>query len=126
MPSRRRSREARRSRDRHERRRARTLRAAEGPAPDQQGAVRPPKAEARRAADHAASIRRITRLRTFAGALGFLPLLAALACGGAAIPLLCDIPREWYLGIWAGVFGSFLGLTIRLFLERRAFQRGTA
>ena len=124
MPSRRRSREARRLSDRHERRRARALRAVDEPTADEPPATRSQRVEARRTAEHVARVRRITRLRTFVGALGFLPLLAALACGGAAIPLLCDIPREWYLGIWAGVFGSFLGLTIRLFLERRAFRRG--
>jgi len=126
MPSRRRSREARRVRDRHERRRARALRAVAEPAADERPAARSQQAPSRRAAEHAARVKRITRLRTFVGALGFLPLLAALACGGAAVPLLCDIPREWYLGIWAGVFGSFLGLTIRLFLERRAFARGAS
>jgi hypothetical protein len=89
-------------------------------------AARSQQAPSRRAAEYAARVGRITRLRTFVGALGFLPLLAALACGGAAIPLLCDIPREWYLGIWAGVFGSFLGLTIRLFFERRGFARGAS
>lgn len=126
MPSRRRSREARRVRDRHDRRRARALRAVSEPAADELPAARSQQAPSRRAAEYAARVRRITRLRTFVGALGFLPLLAALACGGAAVPLLCDIPREWYLGIWAGVFGSFLGLTIRLFFERRAFARGAS
>jgi hypothetical protein len=40
--------------------------------------------------------------------------------------LLCQIPQEWWLAIWAALFGSFLGITIRLVLQRRKFERGAA
>ena len=39
---------------------------------------------------------------------------------------LCQIPQEWWLAIWAALFGSFLGITIRLLLERRRYRRGVA
>lgn len=58
------------------------------------------------------------------GLLGVFPLVASLGCGsGTFIDVLCVVPREWWLLIWAGLFGSFLGLTIRLVLERRRFQK---
>ena len=59
------------------------------------------------------------------GALGFIPLVGALGCSAGGIPLLCQVPQEWWLAIWAALFGSFLGLTIRLIRERRRFERGT-
>ena len=65
----------------------------------------------------------LRRRRTFIGALGFIPLGGALGCG-AGIQFLCQIPQEWWLAIWAALFGSFLGITIRLYLERRRFRRG--
>ncbi|HEY8825730.1 MAG TPA: hypothetical protein VIP07_12715 [Candidatus Limnocylindria bacterium] len=67
----------------------------------------------------------LRRRRTFIGALAFIPLGGALGCG-AGVQLLCQIPQEWWLAIWAALFGSFLGITIRLFLERRKFRRGVA
>jgi hypothetical protein len=58
--------------------------------------------------------------------LGIVPLVASLACGfGPPFDALCLVPREAWVLIWAALFGSFLGLTIRLYLERRRFQRGT-
>lgn len=83
--------------------------------------------EQRRRAAFEASQRRLTRRRTILGALGFIPLAATLVpCGFAGpLDLLCAVPREWWLLIWAAAFGSFLGLTIRLILERRRFARGT-
>lgn len=58
--------------------------------------------------------------------LGFIPLLASLVCGtGTPFDVLCVLPSSWWLLIWAALFGSFLGLTIRLVLERRRFERGT-
>jgi hypothetical protein len=69
--------------------------------------------------------RSLRRRRTFIGALAFIPLGGALGCG-AGLPLLCLVPQEWWLAIWAALFGSFLGITIRLFLERRRFRRGVA
>ena len=67
----------------------------------------------------------LRRRRTFIGALGFIPLAGALGCG-AGVQLFCQVPQEWWLAIWAALFGSFLGITIRLVLERRKFQRGAA
>lgn len=66
-----------------------------------------------------ARMARIRRTRSFIGLLGFLPLLASLFCFG----ILCDIPREAYLAIWAAIFGTFLGLTVRMWRERRKFTR---
>jgi hypothetical protein len=68
----------------------------------------------------------LRRRRTFIGALGFIPLVGALGCSVGAVPFLCQVPQEWWLAIWAALFGSFLGITIRLFLERRKFRRGVA
>lgn len=83
------------------------------------------KSKARRDAEFAARQKRVSRLRTWVGAFGFVPLIASLACTGTsgALPF-CAIPREWYLAMWAGVFGTFIGLTIRLYRERRKYERG--
>lgn len=62
---------------------------------------------------------RVRRTRSFVGLLGFLPLIAALLPIGP----LALVPREIWLGIWAAIFGTFLGLTIRMWRERRAFER---
>ena len=85
----------------------------------------PAKEKARRDAEFALRQKRIARTRTWVGALGFVPLLASLACTTTvgALPF-CAIPREVFLAIWAGVFGTFIGLTIRLYRERRTYQRG--
>jgi hypothetical protein len=84
------------------------------------------EAEKRRAA-FLESQQRLTRRRNVVGLLGFVPLAASLAsCGtGTPLDLLCAVPREWWLLIWGALFGSFLGITIRLVLERRRFERGT-
>lgn len=83
------------------------------------------KDQARRDAEFNAGQKRVARMRTWVGAFGFVPLLASLACTSTtgALPF-CAIPREWYLAVWAGVFGTFVGLTIRLYRERRKYQRG--
>ena len=62
---------------------------------------------------------RIRRTRSLVGLVGFVPLLASLFPVGP----LALVPREIYLGIWAAVFGTFLGLSVRMWRERRAFQR---
>lgn len=82
------------------------------------------KQRARRDAEFRARMRRTGRLRTWVGALGFLPLTAALACNVSlgALPF-CAIPREWFLALWAAIFGTFVGLTIRMFRERREHAR---
>ena len=56
-----------------------------------------------------------------------LALALTLGCGtGTPLDaLLCAIPRDVLLLAWAALFGSFLGLTIRLIRERRKFERGT-
>lgn len=82
--------------------------------------------EKRRAEAFEVGQKSLRRRRTFVGALGFIPLVGALGCSAGGIPLLCQVPQEWWLAIWAALFGSFLGITIRLFLERRKFRRGVA
>ena len=64
-------------------------------------------------------MKRIKRTRTVIGLVGFVPLFASLFCAG----FLCAVPREIYLGLWAAIFGTFLGLTIRMWRERREFAR---
>ncbi len=83
------------------------------------------KAERKRLAEFEATRRRLDRRRNIVGALGFIPLLAVLL-GAPFGPLdaLGVSPRDGWLLLWAVLFGSFLGLTIRLVLERRRFQRG--
>lgn len=66
---------------------------------------------------------RLKKIRTWVGAAGFVPLVASLACG-SGVEAFCLVPREIYLGIWAAIFGTFLGLTVRMWRERRAFARG--
>ena len=68
--------------------------------------------------------RRLRRQRTFVGILGVVPLLGSIGCSSGIAAVFCAVPREWYLAVWAAIFGSFLGLTIRLILERRRFERG--
>jgi hypothetical protein len=91
--------------------------------------AKPERAEKRsddkRRATFEADQKSLRRRRTFIGALGFIPLGGALGCG-VGLQLLCQVPQEWWLAIWAALFGSFLGITIRLFLERRRFRRGVA
>ena len=87
------------------------------------------EAEKRRLA-FAESQRTLMRRRTVIGllgvALGIVPFVVTFACPtGTPIDLLCAVPVNVWLLIWAASFGSFLGLTIRLILERRRFERGT-
>lgn len=95
------------------------------------GEARPAKPERRthsedqRRATFAAKQLSLRRRRTIIGALGFIPLAGALGCN-VGVELLCVVPREAWLAIWAALFGSFLGITIRMFLERRRFLRGAA
>ena len=83
------------------------------------------RSEEKRREAFTAQQKSLARRRTFVGALGFIPLVGALGCG-SGVQFLCTVPQEWWLAIWAALFGSFLGLTIRLILERRKFVRGAA
>jgi len=87
--------------------------------------VREKRSEEKRRDAFESDQRSLRRRRTFIGALAFIPLGGALGCA-TGVQLLCQVPQEWWLAIWAALFGSFLGITIRLFLERRTFRRGVA
>ncbi len=67
----------------------------------------------------------LRRRRRFVGALAFIPLLGTFGCGVGILPL-CQVPGEWWWAAFAAIFGSYLGINLRLFLERRRFQRGVA
>jgi len=83
------------------------------------------KAEERRRAKYAEDRRRLERRRTIAGLLALIPLTAwALQLPFGPLDFLGVPPRDGWLLVWAALFGSFLGLTIRLVLERRRFERG--
>jgi hypothetical protein len=103
-------------------RRRRRERRARSDHPEPPRPTPPKKAEARKRADFEARMARIRRTRTAIGFLGFIPLLASVFCVG----VLCEVPREIYLGVWAAIFGTFLGLTVRMWRERRAFERAGA
>ena len=114
MPSRRRRRERRASHGLVER-----------AVPRRDAGRRAEKAEARRRAEFELRLARLRRWRTVVGSLAFLPLGASLLCA-TGIEAVCIVPRELYLGIWAALFGSFLGLTVRMWRERRRFERSAA
>ncbi len=68
--------------------------------------------------------RRLVKRRNVMGLLGIVPLVAVLSCGsGTPLEILCQIPRDAWLIAWAALVGSFLGMSIRIFRERRAFAR---
>jgi hypothetical protein len=67
----------------------------------------------------------LTKRRRFVGALAFLPLVGNLGCAFGITPA-CAVPTEWWLAIFAALFGSYLGITLRLFLDRRRFVRESA
>jgi hypothetical protein len=62
----------------------------------------------------------LKRFRTIVGFLGLIPLVGSLACDGGLLALC--VPWTWYMGVWAAVFGAFVGLSIRLVRERRQFE----
>jgi hypothetical protein len=83
------------------------------------------KAEERRRAKYAGDRRRLERRRTIAGILALIPLAAwALQLPFGPLDFLGVPARDGWLLVWAALFGSFLGITIRLVLERRRFERG--
>ncbi|MDP9282348.1 MAG: hypothetical protein M3P38_09655 [Chloroflexota bacterium] len=85
------------------------------------------KEEERRRTKYAEDRKRLERRRTIAGLLAIIPLGAwALQLPFGPLDFLGVPPRDGWLLIWAALFGSFLGLTIRLVLERRKFERGAA
>ena len=111
------------------RRRKRRVEGTDRRAATERSASRPKRAERKavdlRAAFEAEQIK-TKRRRTIFGMLGFVPLALSLGCGtGTPLDAFCVIPRDVLLLVWAALFGSFLGLTIRLILERRKFERGT-
>ncbi len=69
---------------------------------------------------------RVKRLRGFISLVAVVPLGASLLCGVTDVVGLCAVPREIYLGIWAAVFGTFLGLTVRMWRDRRNFEKTAA
>jgi hypothetical protein len=81
------------------------------------------KADQRKKTEFEARMARIARTRTLVGLVGFVPLTMSLACATIDLGPVCGVPREIYLGLWAAIFGTFLGLTIRMWRERRAFER---
>ena len=81
--------------------------------------------EEKRRAAFEAEQRTLGRRRFFIGFLGFVPLLGMTGCQ-SGLSFLCAVPAEWWLAIWAALFGSYLGITIRLILKRRRFERSAA
>ena len=89
--------------------------------------ARPDKADERRRAKSADDRKRLERRRTVVGLLALIPLAAwALQVPFGPLDLFGVPPRDGWLLIWAALFGSFLGITIRLILERRKLARGAA
>jgi hypothetical protein len=119
----RRRRHARRAERETERRAGREAR----PEPVAVEEKRSAKVEQRRREKYEQDRRRLVRRRTVIGAIGFVPLLASLFnVPFGPLDFLGMSPRDGWLLVWAALFGSFLGLTIRLVLERRRFERGAA
>ena len=88
-----------------------------------QGTQRAEKTEEKRKARFAESQRKLDRRRNIIGALVLIPLAAALLdVPFGPLDVFGIPPREGWLLVWAMLFGSFLGLTIRIVLERRRFR----
>ena len=113
-------------RRRRERRAGRDTRAVTG-TPTAELPKRADKAEERRRAKYAQDRKRLERRRTIVGLLALLPLGAwAVQLPFGPLDFIGVPPRDGWLLIWAALFGSFLGITIRLVLERRRLTRGAA
>ncbi len=85
------------------------------------------KADERRRAKYAEDRKRLSRRRTIVGLLALIPLGAwAVQLPFGPLDFMGVPPRDGWLLVWAALFGSFLGLTIRLVLERRRFERAAA
>jgi len=88
-----------------------------------QSTQRPEKAEEKRKAQFADAQRKLDRRRNIIGALVLIPLAAVLLnVPFGPLDVFGIPPREGWLLVWAMLFGSFLGLTIRIVLERRKFR----
>ena len=97
-------------------------RRASHPAPRQTKAER---TEVLRRETYLATTTRLRRLRVGILVAGFIPIAGIIGCGTLGFVVACAVPRDWYFALWAAVVGSIVGLTIRLVLERRRFERGT-
>jgi len=96
-------------------------------APGAETPKRVDKADERRRSKYAEDRKRLERRRTIVGLLALLPLAAwAAQLPFGPLDFMGVPPRDGWLLIWAALFGSFLGLTIRLILERRRFERAAA
>ena len=85
----------------------------------------PDKTVERLRAKYADDRRRLERRRTIVGLLALIPLAAwALQLPFGPLDFLGVPARDGWLLVWTALFGSFLGITIRLILERRRFARG--
>ncbi len=93
---------------------------------DHQRVPRVPRSAARRRAEYDRLAARLRRRRTIVGALGIVPLAMSLGCTSVDLAFLCVVPRDILLLAWLAFFGTYIGLTIRLVLERRRFERGEA
>ena len=88
---------------------------------------RPDKTAERLRAKHTEDRRRLERRRTIVGLLALIPLAAwALQLPFGPLDFIGIPPRDGWLLVWAALFGSFLGITIRLILERRRSARVAA
>ncbi len=96
-------------------------------APGTEAPKRADKVDERRRAKYTEDRKRLERRRTIVGLLALLPLAAwAGQLPFGPLDFIGVPPRDGWLLIWAALFGSFLGLTIRLILERRRFERAAA
>ena len=97
------------------------------PARDHAEPKRVVKAEERRKAKYSEDRKRLERRRNVVGFLAIIPLAAwAVQLPFGPLDFIGVPARDGWLLVWAALFGSFLGLTIRLVLERRKFERGAA
>ena len=72
----------------------------------------------------AAGQRKIQARRRFVTFLFVIPMLGWIGCGsGTPLDVMCVLPRDTWILVWFALLGSFLGLTIRLYLERRRFEK---
>ncbi len=109
----------------HRRRHPRDRRAThpERPPRPPHGERRLAKDAERRHVEFLAGQARIAKRRNVVALLALPILLLTLPCGTVPIPLPCDLPREALLLVFSAIFGGYLGMTIRMFLDRRRYAR---